>query len=103
MPRRGQKGGAMNDILPQHSAQTPSPSTGSRQETHNVGSATSSASFEACDQLLRIAVNAARTWEESERVGEASVSMVKGYCRGVPLLKRPNPDILQERHDGTIF
>ena len=34
----------MNDSFAQHSAQTPSPSTGSRQETHSVGSAMSSAS-----------------------------------------------------------
>src|SRR5690242_20024548 len=38
----------MNDSFVQHSAQTPSPSTGSRQDTHRVGSAMSSASFAAC-------------------------------------------------------
>src|ERR1051326_5357638 len=37
----------MNDSLVQHSAQTPSPSTGSRQGTHRVGSARASASFAA--------------------------------------------------------
>jgi hypothetical protein len=47
MPSRGQNGGAMNDSLAQQLAQTPSPSTGSRQETHNVGSAMSSASLAA--------------------------------------------------------
>ena len=44
----GKSGGAMNDSFAQHAAQTPSPSTGSRQATHSVGSAMSSASRAAC-------------------------------------------------------
>src|SRR5439155_566972 len=40
MPSRGQNGGAMNDSLAQHSAQTPSPSTGSRQERARRGGPT---------------------------------------------------------------
>jgi len=47
MPSLGQYGGAMNDSFAQHLAQTPSPSTGSRQATHSVGSAMSSASCAA--------------------------------------------------------
>jgi len=47
MPSLGQNGGAMNDSFAQHLAQTPSPSTGSRQATHSVGSAMSSASCAA--------------------------------------------------------
>ncbi len=39
----------MNDSFAQHAAQTPSPATGSRQATHSVGSAMSSASRAACD------------------------------------------------------
>jgi hypothetical protein len=58
MPSRGQNGGAMNDNLAQHAAQTPSPSTGSRQETHSVGSAMSSANFAACAHTPRPALNA---------------------------------------------
>jgi hypothetical protein len=48
MPSLGQNGGAMNDSLAQQFAQTPSPATGSRQATHNVGSAMSSAARAAC-------------------------------------------------------
>jgi len=58
MPSRGQNGGAMNDIFPQQSAQTPSPSTGSRQATHSVGSAMFSVSFAACDHTARQVVSA---------------------------------------------
>src|SRR5947209_2567491 len=39
MPSLGQSGLAMNDNFDQHCAQTPSPSTGSRQATQSVGSA----------------------------------------------------------------
>jgi hypothetical protein len=60
MPSRGQKGGSMNDNFDQHSAQTPSPWTGSRQETHSVGSATSSASREVAASALRAAISAPR-------------------------------------------
>jgi hypothetical protein len=38
----------MNDSFDQHVAQTPSPETGSRQETHKVGSAMSSAMRAVC-------------------------------------------------------
>jgi hypothetical protein len=43
----------MNDSFAQHAAQTPTPATGSRQATHSVGSATSSASRAACAQTAR--------------------------------------------------
>ena len=39
----------MNASFAQHDAQTPSPSTGSRQDTQSVGSAMSSAKRAACD------------------------------------------------------
>src|SRR3984885_11097458 len=74
MPSRGQNGGAMNDSLAQQLAQTPSPSTGSRQETQSVGSATSSASFAACDHAPRHAVSAVCRCQEMER-DEGSASM----------------------------
>src|SRR5260221_7616443 len=76
MPSRGQYGGAMNESFDQHSAQTPSPSTGSRQETHSVGSAMSSASLGICANTSRQAFNAPRKWPEMERGdGDASASM----------------------------
>jgi hypothetical protein len=50
----------MNDSLAQHSAQTPSPSTGSRQDMHSVGNAILSASFAAWDNPPRHAVSALR-------------------------------------------
>ena len=65
----------MNDSLAQQLAQTPSPSTGSRQATHNVGSAMSSASFAACDHAPRHAVSALCSCEEMERDKEGSASM----------------------------
>jgi hypothetical protein len=68
----------MNDNLAQHSAQTPSPSTGSRQDTQSVGRAISSASFAACDHAPRHAVSAFRKRVDSEREGEASASMIEG-------------------------
>src|SRR4051794_26333530 len=55
----------MNDSFAQQSAQTPSPSTGSRQATHCVGSAMSSANFAACRQ-------APRKWPMIERDGVAA-------------------------------
>src|ERR1700754_4043559 len=88
MPSRGQNGGAMNDSLAQQSAQTPSPSTGSRQATHKVGSAMSSVSFAACDPTPRNVVIAERTWEESERDGDASASMGGRLTLCMPALKR---------------
>src|ERR1700730_10776875 len=75
MPSRGQNGGAMNDNFAQQSAQTPSPLTGSRQETHKVGSAMSSASRAVCAHTPRTAFNAPRKWPAMERGGEASASM----------------------------
>ena len=51
----------MNDSFAQHAAQTPSPSTGSRQATHSVGSAMSSAS--------RIAAPAAPAQREAFHAG----------------------------------
>src|SRR5580692_13216155 len=75
MPSRGQNGGAMNDNLAQHSAQTPSPSTGSRQATHSVGRAMSSASLAACDHTPRHAFSAPRRWMEMGRGGDASASI----------------------------
>jgi hypothetical protein len=53
MPSRGQNGGAMNDSFAQQSAQTPIPATGSRQATHSVGSAMSSAIRAAWNAMLR--------------------------------------------------
>src|ERR1700723_3604475 len=76
IPSRGQNGGAMNDNLAQQVAQTPSPWTGSRQATHSVGSAMSSASRAACDQAPRATRNAPRRWLETERDGDASAPMV---------------------------
>ena len=71
MPSRGQNGGAMNDNLAQHDAQTPSPSTGSRQATHKVGSAMSSASRAASRHAPRHASSAPRRWVAIERDGAA--------------------------------
>jgi hypothetical protein len=68
----------MNDSFAQHEAHTPSPSTGSRQETHSVGSAMSSASFGICANAARQALNAPRKWLEMERGGAASASMERG-------------------------
>jgi hypothetical protein len=45
----------MKESLAQHSAQTPTPATGSRQATHSVGKAISSAIRAACDMTLRSA------------------------------------------------
>ena len=64
----------MKDSLAQQSAQTPSPSTGSRQATHNVGNATSSAILAACDHAFRHAENALWRCEEMEREGAASIT-----------------------------
>lgn len=72
----------MNDNLAQHSAQTPSPSTGSRQATHSVGSATSSASLAAYDHAPRHAPSALRQWVAMERDGDASASMGEKLAPG---------------------
>src|SRR5438876_9983566 len=87
MPSFGQNGGAMNDSLAQHSAQTPSPSTGSRQATHSVGSAMSSASRAACTHAPRQALSAPRRWLEMERDGDASASMGGRLAPGRAALK----------------
>src|SRR5258708_18991972 len=75
MPSVAQSGGAMNDSLAQHSAQTPSPSTGSRQATQSVGNAISSASRAACPHAPRHAFSAPRRWVAIERDGDTSASM----------------------------
>src|SRR6476659_9667982 len=87
MPSRGQNGGAMNESFAQHSAQTPSPWTGSRQETHSVGSAMSSASRAAGADALRHAFNAPRRWVEMGRDGDASASMSARLAAGRAALK----------------
>jgi hypothetical protein len=87
MPSRGQNGGAMNESFAQHSAQTPSPWTGSRQETHSVGSAMSSASRAAYAHALRHAFNAPRRWVEMGRDGDASASMSARLAAGRAALK----------------
>ena len=74
--------------LYQQLAQTPSPSTGSRQETHNVGSAMSSASLAACDHASRHALSALCRCEEMERGEEGSTSMGGRLSPGLPTLKR---------------
>jgi hypothetical protein len=50
----------MNDSRAQQAAQTPSPSTGSRQDTHSDGSAMSSASLAARDNTPWPAFHAER-------------------------------------------
>src|SRR6478735_2479117 len=65
----------MNDSFDQHSAQTPSPSTGSRQETHKVGSAMSSARREVSAHAPRNTFSAPRRWPVMERGGDAEASM----------------------------
>src|SRR5579864_8881303 len=79
MPSRGQNGGAMNDIFAQQSAQTPSPSTGSRQATQSVGSAMFSASFRACDHAPRQTPSTPSKCEEMERDSAGRASMA-GYA-----------------------
>jgi hypothetical protein len=65
----------MNDIFAQQSAQTPSPSTGSRQATQSVGRAMFSASFAACDHTPRQALATPWKCEEMERDREGTASM----------------------------
>lgn len=88
MPSRGQNGGAMNDNFAQHAAQTPSPSTGSRQEMHIVGSAMSSASRGRCASASRQAPSAPRRWLAMERGGDASASMGMRLALAGSVLKR---------------
>jgi hypothetical protein len=68
----------MNANLAQQDAQTPSPSTGSRQATQSVRNAMSSASFAACVRAQRQAPSALRRWLEIERGRAISASMVRG-------------------------
>src|SRR5579864_2189957 len=102
MPSRGQNGGAMNDIFAQQSAQTPSPSTGSRQATQSVGSAMFSASFAACDHAPRQALSTPWKCEEMERDREGSASMAchanLGACRRSSGTKRSRS--WEEARDG---
>ena len=100
MPSFGQNGGAMNDSLAQHSAQTPSPSTGSRQATHSVGSAMSSASRAACPHAPRHAFSAPRRWVEMDRDGDASASMRARLAWGRAALKPAGSDF--RRHCRRI-
>src|ERR1700733_4167136 len=103
MPSRGQNGGAMNDSLAQQLAQTPSPSTGSRQETHNVGGATSSASLAACDHAPRHALSALCRCEEMERDKEGSASMRGRLSPGLATLKRQESPQRGERRPAAIL
>ena len=84
----------MNDSLAQHAAQTPSPSTGSRQATHSVGSAISSASRAAYDHAARHVFSAPRKWVEMERGGEASASICARLALWLSLLKRLGVDLI---------
>jgi hypothetical protein len=99
MPSLGQNGGAMNESFAQQSAQTPSPWTGSRQETHSVGSAMSSASRAACAHALRHAFNAPRRWVEMGRDGDASASMRGRLASGRAALKSAESNF--RRHCGA--
>src|ERR1700693_5415061 len=92
----------MNESLVQHSEQTPSPSTGSRQATHSVGSAMSSASFAACDRAPRHALSALRKCVEMERDGgEASASIGGKLALRLETLKPEarSPDAVQARRN----
>src|SRR3982075_2013521 len=88
MPSLGQNGGAMNDSLAQHLAQTPSPSTGSRQATQSVGSAMSSASRAVCAQAPRQGFSAPRKRPVMEGEGDASAPMGARLTSGYAALKR---------------
>ena len=77
----------MNDSFAQHPAQTPSPSTGSRQATHSVGSAMSSISRAAWRHALRQVFSAPRRWPEMKRDGDASASMRERLTPGCAALK----------------
>jgi hypothetical protein len=88
MPSLGQNGFAMNDSFDQQFAQTPSPSTGSRQATHNVGSAMSSTSRAAWLKAPRHEFSAPRRWVAMEGDGDASASMRNRLPPPPVLLKR---------------
>jgi hypothetical protein len=68
----------MNDNFAQHVAQTPSPSTGSRQATQSVGNAMSSARRAAYTEAARHVLNAPRRWPAIERDADGWVSMRAG-------------------------
>src|SRR5258706_13046139 len=84
----------MNDNLAQHAAQTPSPSTGSRQATQSVGSAMSSARRVAWEHATRHVFSAPRRWVEMERDGEASASMGARLTPSRAALKSDEPNFL---------
>src|SRR5258708_34883592 len=84
----------MNDNFAQQDAQTPSPSTGSRQATHNVGSAMSSASRAAWLHAVRQAPSAALSWGEIVRGGAGSAALGGGLRGG---RKRPKAGVAGER------
>ena len=100
----------MNDSLAQHPAQTPSPSTGSRQATQSVGSAMSSAIRAACPHAPRHAESAPRKCPEIERDGDASASMRARLASARAALKplavggrRPNfPSRPKSRYDNVL-
>src|SRR3954452_19608005 len=77
MPSLGQNGDAINDSFAQQSAQTPSPCTGSRQATHNVGSAISSAIRAACHHARRHTLIVRRKWLDMERDGDGSALITR--------------------------
>src|SRR6185312_10242585 len=83
----------MNDSLDQHSAQTPSPSTGSRQATQSVGSAMSSATFEASAHAPRQAASAARARLPIEREEAISASMRGRLTRRALDCQRPYANV----------
>src|SRR4051794_169400 len=87
MPSRGQSGAAMNDSFAQHSAQTPSPLTGSRHATQSVGSAISNASRAACVHAPRQASSAPRNFVAMGRIDAASASIAGTLAPAAPLLK----------------
>src|SRR5471032_2063254 len=101
MPSLGQKGGSMNDSLAQQLAQTPSPSTGSRQATHSVGNAMSSARRAACRHAPRQAESAPRRWPEMERDGDASASMGARLAPPCMVLKRETNGALKTSSAGN--
>src|SRR6185312_2112319 len=102
MPSRGQNGGAMNDNFAQHLAQTPSPLTGSRQATHSVGSAMSSASREACDHAPFARRGAPRKRPARAREGETSASIRQRLAPDGAMLKAAGlPDTARPAYQHT--
>ena len=93
----------MNDNLAQHSAQTPSPSTGSRQETHSVGSAMSSANRAVCAHAPRATFSAPRKWPKMERVGDASASMGERLALSGAGLKQQGDGQIKATHPETAL